>query len=143
MRAVVLTLILLFAVCVYAQDQQITSSETHTSTSPTTYNGTLVDAGCRSTEVVETHTTTIGVSRQTEVAKANSVECPVTPATTSYGLLTPDGRYIRFDQTSNIRVGEIVKNNKSWNKEMRQEKPIHVEIVGSANGGAFIVDSMH
>lgn len=143
MRVAVFTLVPLLATFVYAQAQQSTRTETHTSSSRTTYNGTLVDAGCRSTQVIESHTTTIGVSRHTDVTRTNTAECPVTSATTSYGLLTPDGRYVRFDQTSNTRINEVVKNNKSWSKDLQDKKPINIQVSGSQNGDLFVVDSVH
>lgn len=144
MKLAALTLIPFFAIFLFAQDEQISRTETHTSTTTTTtYNGTLVDAGCRSSHTEESHTTTIGVSSHTETTKINSVDCPVTPATSSFGLITPDGRYIRFDQSSNTRITEIVKNNKSWNKSLRDRTPIRVHVVGSPNGDAVVMESIH
>lgn len=140
MKFAVFTLVPLFAVFLNAQETVRT--ETHTSTTSTTYNGRLVDAGCGSTQIEESHTTTIGVSRQTQITRTNSVQCPVTSTTSSFGLVTPDGRYIRFNRTSNTRISEIVKNNHSWSKDLRDRKPINVQVVASPNGDEIEMESI-
>ena len=142
MRLAVLSVIPLFTVFLFAQGEQTTKTETHTSTTTTTYNGMLVDAGCRNTHTEESHTSTIGVSSHTETTKTNSVDCPVTPATSSFGMVTPDGRYIRFDRGSNTRITEIVKNNKSWSKHLEDRTPINVRVVGSPNGDVVVMESI-
>jgi len=66
----------------------------------------------------------------------------VTPAASSFGIVTPDGRYIRFDQGSNTRITEIVKNNTSWSKHLEDQTPIHVRVVGSPNGDVVVIESI-
>lgn len=142
MKLAVLTVIPLFTVFLLAQDQQTTKTETHTSTTTTTYNGMLVDAGCRSTHTEESHTSTVGVSSHTETTKTDSVDCPVTPTTSSFGMVMPDGRYIRFDQGSNTRITEIVKTNKSWSKHLEDRTPINVRVVGSPDEDVVVIESI-
>ena len=99
-----LAVIPLFAGFLWAQSQT-SQTETHTTTTKTTWNGTLIDAGCRSshTEHKETSSTSNsdeGVTTKTETTHNETVDCPVTTTTSSFGLLTSDGKYVRFDQPS-------------------------------------------
>ena len=62
--------------------------------------------------------------------------------TTSFGLLTPDGKYISFDPASNTRIVEMVKNDKKWNKEFSERAPVKVHVVGKANGDLIVLESI-
>src|SRR5690348_12905091 len=101
----------LFAGYLWAQAGQTTRTETTT----TTYNGTLVDAGCRTTHTEHKETSNPdATTSSTKTTTTDSTDCPVTTTTTTFGLMTPDGKYIRFDEPSNTRVVEMVKGNKKW-----------------------------
>ena len=138
-------LIPLFAGFLCAQETRTT--ETHTTTTRT-WNGTLVDAGCRSThtEHKETTSTTNPDERttttKTETSHSEMMDCPVTTTTTSFGLLTADGRYIQFDQPSNTKIVEVVKSNRDWNRDLMDRKPIRVTVVGASNGDVAMMESM-
>jgi hypothetical protein len=132
----------LFAGFLWAQQDQAAQS---TTTTTTTWNGTLVDAGCRTT-----HTQHKESSSQTSPDRSSSTasrtetestttDCPVTTTTTSFGLLTPEGKYIRFDQPSNVKVVEMVKGNKKWTETITEKKPLKVEVVGAPNGDVVVV----
>src|SRR5580692_8289756 len=101
---------LLFGGLLCAQSSQ--STET-TTTTTTTLNGTLMDAGCYTTHTKNTSTSTDqnGTTTTTETHR-EVTECPVTTTSTSFGLLTPDGRFVRFDDPSNTKVIDMVKHNK-------------------------------
>src|SRR5689334_14277579 len=100
-----------------AQPQQSTRTETTTST---TYNGTLVDAGCRTTHSANREVTESTPEKsQTTQTKTETTECPVTQTTTSFGLLTSDGKFVRFDDPGNTRVIEVMKSKK-WDKLMEE-----------------------
>ena len=72
------------------------------------------------------------------------IDCPVTTTTTSFGLLTPEGQYVRFDQPSNTKIIEVVKSNKEWNRDIAARTPIKVRVIGTANGDvAVVLDSQH
>ena len=141
----------LFAGFLCAQDQQTTRTETHSSTTKTTWNGTLIDAVCQSSHS-EHHessssssseggvTTNRSESSHSETTK--DADCPVTTTTTSFGLLTSDGKYVRFDQPSNTRIVETVKTNKTWTKDMSDRAPIRVRVVGTPNGDVVVLDSI-
>ena len=124
-----MTLVPLFAGLVFAQDT------TRTETTTTTWNGTLVDDGCRTTRTKETTTS----DSKTETKTTVVTECPVAIATTSFGLLTADGKYIRFDPASNARIVEMVKNNREWTTYVTERKPIKTRVIGTMNGDVVVI----
>jgi hypothetical protein len=134
MRSAIMVTIPLYAAFVFGQDQSRT--ETRTTTTRTTWNGTLVDAACQSTHT-ERRETNRGVTTTT---RTETVDCPVTATTNTFGLQTSDGRFIRFDNPSNARVVEIVRSNKALNPYDRT--PLRVRVVGSANGDVAVVESL-
>jgi hypothetical protein len=131
----------LFAGFLCAQTEQ-------TTTTTTTYNGTLVDAGCHTTHT-QTKDTSVSnpdentTRTRTTTTNTERTECPVTTTTTTFGLLTPEGKYIAFDEPSNTRVIEVVKGNKKWVKYMNEHQPIDVRVVGRPNGKTVVVESIH
>jgi len=134
-----------------AQDQQTTRTETHSSTTKTNWNGTLVDATCQSShsehhESSSSTSTEGGVTtRKTESSHSETnrdADCPVTTTTTTFGFMTPDGKYMRFDEPSNTRIIESVKSNREWSRDMNDRKPIRVRVVGTPNGDVVVLDSI-
>ena len=119
----------LFAGFMFAQ------ATTRTETTTTTLNGTLVDEGCRTTRTKETAST----DNKTETKTTIVTECPVATTTKSFGLLTPDGKYIRFDDAGNTRIVENIKNNKTWTTYVTERKPITTRIVGTVNGDVVVI----
>jgi hypothetical protein len=134
MRPGSLALIPLAAVVLFAQARTTT-----TTTTRTTWNGTLVDASCQSTEHRETTQINRGTTTRTETTRTENVECPVSASTSSFGLMTSDGRFIRFDDPSNARVVEFVKSNKSFGSGA----PLRVNIVGTSRGDIAVVESLN
>ena len=136
MRPGSLVLIPLAAAVMFAQARTTT-----TTTTRTTWDGTLVDASCQSTEHRET--TQIhpdrGTTTRTETTRTENVECPVSASTSSFGLMTSDGRFIRFDNPSNARVVEFVRSNKSFSSGA----PLRVNIVGTSRGDLAVVESVN
>jgi hypothetical protein len=133
----------LFAGFLFAQQQ----SRTETTTTRTTWNGTLIDAACQNTHTEHREASTKtnpdqSVTTKTESSHSETVDCPVTTTTTTFGLLTSDGRYIRFDQPSNTRVVEVVRTNKSWSPYLANRTPLKVRVVGAANGDVAVVQSI-
>ena len=141
-RFVLLATIPLFAGFLYAQTSQTTETQT-TTTSATDWDGTLVDAGCMTnhTESRETTTNTEGSTTSTKT-ETTRVNCPVTRTTTDFGLMTADGRFIRFDQPSSTKVVEIVKHNKAWNDEIGKRHPVKVHVIGTKNGDTVVVEKI-
>jgi len=66
-------------------------------------------------------------------------ECPVTTTSTSFGLLTSDGKYVHFDGASNTRIAEMLKTNKEWTAFIGEHKPVMVRVVGSRNGDVVVI----
>ena len=134
----------LFAGFLMAQSTEATRTEHSTSTT-TTYDGMLVDAGCQSkhTEHTETTTTKTPDERSTTTrTDTETVECPVTTTTTTFGLQTPDGRFVRFDDPSNTRIIELVKSRKDWKNYIDGRKPVKVRVVGSPDGEVVVMKSI-
>ncbi len=134
-RLTLLAAVPLIAGCLFAQQSR---TET-TTTTTTTWNGTLVDAGCRSTRTETTKSNSDGA--QTQTTKTET-DCPVGTTTTSFGVVTADGKFIRFDPASNTKIVEMVKNGKKWTSEITEHKPVTVRIVGKANGEVIVLDTI-
>src|SRR5438876_3029292 len=128
----------LFAGFLLAQER----SETRTTTK-TTWNGTLVDAGCQTTHTEHKESkTNPDQSVTTKTEHSEVVDCPATTTTTSFGLLTSDGKYIRFDDPSNTKIIEVVKTNKEWSSDLTGRKPIRVRVVGTPHGDVIVMESI-
>jgi hypothetical protein len=132
-KLAVLAITPLFAGFLFAQ----TTSQTTTTTTTTNWNGTLIDAGCRTThtESKESNPTS------TTTTSRDVTDCPVLETTTSFGLVTTDGKYVRLDDASNTRVVEMVKG-KHWHTFVTEKKPIKVHVVGSQNGEVLVVKTI-
>lgn len=131
-----------------AQRESQTETKTTTTTQTSTWNGTLVDASCRTTntahrESTETTKPDENTTRTTKTTSDTSkTECPITTTTTSFGLMTADGKYIAFDDPSNTKVIEVMKNNKDWSKNLESHKPVTVRVVGNQKGDVIVVESI-
>jgi hypothetical protein len=137
----------LFAGFLWAQQQQAQQDQAaqSTTTTTTTWNGTLVDAGCRTTHTQRTESSsqTSPDQRSTTASRtqseSTSTDCPVTTTTTAFGLMTPEGKYVRFDDPSNVKIVEIVKGNKKWTETITEKKPLKVQVVGTPNGDIVVM----
>src|ERR1051326_952159 len=88
-----LAVVPLFAGFLFAQ----TSQTTTTTTTTNNINGTLVDWGCASTH----QETKSSDANSTTTTTKDTVNCPVMETSTSFGLLTPEGKYVRLDDAGN------------------------------------------
>ena len=138
-RLLAVSVIPVFAGFLCAQEPQTT-----TTTTTTTYNGTLVDEGCQTTKRTERKETTSDENKTTTktTVTTENLDCPVTTTTTSFGLITPDGKYVRFDEPSNARVIQVVKSHKDWVQFMNDRKPIKVRVIGKPNGDVVVIESI-
>ena len=138
----------IFASFLWAQTEQTRTERTETTTTNNnTWNGTLVDAGCRSTHTEHSTSSTSNpdantTRTETTHSTSDSSECPVTTSTTTFGLLTSDGKFVRFDNPSNTKIIEMVKSNRAWKREMEGKKPVTVRVVGTANGDTIVLESI-
>jgi hypothetical protein len=137
-----MAIIPLFGGFLYAQE-----ANHEVTTTSTTWNGTLVDASCQSSHTVNKESSTKTNPDQSvthkESTRTETVDCPVTTTTTSFGLLTPEGRYMHFDDPSNTKIVEVVKTNTGWTGFITGRKPIKVKVVGTAKGEVVVMESIH
>jgi len=137
MRSVAIAIIPLTAGFLFAQSRTQTQT---TTTTKTTWDGTLVDAACQSTHTERKESRETEPNRTvTTTTRTETIECPVTTTTTTFGLVTTEGRFIRFDNPSNTRVVEIVRGNKAF----ADRTPVRVRVIGSANGDVAVVESLN
>lgn len=120
----------------FVSAQQRTETRTTTTTTRTSWDGALVDAACQTTRTERTEPGVGGVRTTTET----TTRCPVTPATTTFGVLTKDGRFVRFDNPSNTRIVEVVRTNRAFQPSDRG--PLWVTVTGAANGDLAVVETM-
>jgi len=138
----------LFAGFLFAQTEQSAQSETRTTTTTTNnWEGTLVDAACQTTHTEHSTSSTTSPDENTTKTEtthttSESTECPVTATTTSFGLLTPSGQYVRFDDPSNTKIVEIVKSNKKWNKYIVGREALKVHVVGRPEGDVVVMQDI-
>jgi hypothetical protein len=78
----------------------------------------------------------------TRTEHSENTDCPVTSNTNSYGFVTSDGHFYRFDQPSNERITQTIKTNKTWSSDMSSRKPIRVHVVGTPNGDVVVMESI-
>ena len=135
----VLALCPLFAAFLMAQQPQ---AQNTTTTTTTTWNGTLLDAGCRATHTETKETKSDESGTKSTTTRTTKTDCPVATTTTAFGVLTSDGKYIRFDPSSNTRIVEMIKNNNKWNKEIGEHAPVTVRVLGKANGDTIVLESI-
>lgn len=106
-----------------------------------TLNGTLVDAACQNTKVTQSRETNGQRTITTTETKTETVDCPVTASTSSFGILTSDGRFIRFDNPSNTRAVQIVRGNQVFTSSTNHS-PTRVTVVGTTSGDVAVVESL-
>jgi hypothetical protein len=139
----------------------------------TTYKGTLIDLSCAGggTNTSSTGATTGATTGSANTAAAGGAQsgstdrtggasasastsasgsanrsagdCPVTANSTQLGMKLDNGQTVRFDLVGNQRAQDELKNNKSWNKNMTANKPLHVKVSGVLQGDKLIVSSIH
>jgi hypothetical protein len=127
-KLVTLLVIPLFAGDLCAQTTQSTTTTT------TIYNGTRLDAGCQSTHTGHKETQSDETATTTKTETPHTTECPVTSTTTWLGVMTPEGQFVRFDESGNTRIVEMVKKNKNWETYVTEHNPINVKVVWHPNG---------
>jgi hypothetical protein len=138
-----LAMVPLFAGFIWAQTDQQTEKTSRSETTTTkTYNGTLVDATCYKTHTEHTSTSSDADRTTTKTETSDKIECPVSTSSTAYGLLTPEGQFVRFDDQGNTTITERIKSNKEWNKTMADQKPLRVRVVATPNGDVLVLRSI-
>jgi hypothetical protein len=146
-KLTVIAAIPLFAGFLWAQADQ-TTSQTTTTTTTNNWNGTLVDAGCQAQHVAHRETTETTHpdenTTRTTTTKTDSIvnDCPVTMTTTTFGMVTPKGEYVTFDEPSNTKIVEKVKHDKKYTTYITEKKPVKVRVIGNKKGDVVVVESI-
>jgi hypothetical protein len=96
----------------------------------TTWKGTLVDTGCRSSQSERQKTASDLSSYRNSYSK------------TVYGLMTADGTCIPLDVNSNEKVLGVLKVNRDWSANTVKIKPTKVEVTGIEVNGMISVDDI-
>jgi hypothetical protein len=146
MKLATVTMLAAFVGCLGAQTSS--QSETKTTTTTTTVQadngqvnmeGTLVDQGCYTTHSHSRETTSDPNSTTTTTTTKDSSDCPVTTSTKTFGLLTPDGKMVRFDDAGNGRVVEMMKSDRDFSNDMNAHRPVKVRVVATPNGDVMVI----
>ena len=130
--------------CLCAQQSSQSTTTTTTTVAPVNMEGTLIDQGCVTSHTHSRETTTnpdSTTTTTTETTKYNS-ECPATTSTTSFALMTPEGRMIHFDPASNSRVVGVLRTDRTFTNDMQEHRPVKVRIVATPDGNVMIIKNI-
>lgn len=139
-KIAILAIISCFAGYLNAQTTETKTTTTTTATSGAVdLSGTLIDQGCYTTHTQKKESNTSDSSSTTTTTSTVVTDCPMTTTSTSFGMYTSDGKYVRFDAAGNTRVIEMMKSNKDWRDYMNGKKAVSVHVVGTANGDVVVI----
>jgi hypothetical protein len=141
MKLATIAMFSIFVGCLGAQTSQQSESKTTTTTTnaPVNLDGTLVDQNCYTSHTQSKETNSDSNSTTTTVTTKDSSDCPVTTSTKTFGLRTPDGKVVRFDDASNTRVVQMMKSDKDFNNDMNGHRPVKVRVVAMPNGDVMVI----
>jgi hypothetical protein len=141
MKLATIAMFSIFVGCLGAQTSQQSETKTTTTTAnaPVNLDGTLVDQNCYTSHTHSKETNSDPNSTTTTTTTKDTSNCPVTTATKTFGLLTPDGKMVRFDDASNTRVVEMMKSDKGFNDDMNGHRPVKVRVVAMPNGDVMLI----
>lgn len=131
--SVVLGLILSFSLVAFAQEKKREDlpARTDQGSQERRLSGLLIDAKCRSS------------SPQNNAKEG----CAISSATTEFGLLLADGRYIKFDEGGNAKTLEALKKSgkgrKALGRPSGKGKAFKVKADGTLTGDTFNLESIH
>jgi hypothetical protein len=83
-----------------------------------TWSGTVVDVACKGKDLA-----------------SHTRKCALACSKSGYGLVTPDGKFIKFDETGNAKALGVLK---ATNKE----KDLKATVTGSMDGDVIKVESV-
>jgi hypothetical protein len=141
MKLATIAMLSVFMGCLGAQTSSQSESKTTTTTTsaPVSLDGTLVDQNCYTTHTRSKETNSDPNSTTTTVTTKDSSDCPVTTTTKTFGLLTPDGRMVRFDDASNVRVNQMMRSDTDFSGDISAHRPVKVRVVAMPNGDVMVV----
>jgi hypothetical protein len=82
------------------------------------YSGTVVDVMCRGKDLA-----------------SHTRECAVTCSKSGYGLVTADGKFLKFDESGNARTLSALK-------KLTREKDLKAKVSGTVSGDVLKVESI-
>jgi hypothetical protein len=82
------------------------------------FSGTVVDVMCRGKDLA-----------------SHTRECALTCSKSGYGLVTTDGKFLKFDEAGNARALSLLKN-------LAKEKDLKAKVSGTVNGDVLKVESI-
>jgi hypothetical protein len=82
------------------------------------YSGTVVDVMCRAKDLA-----------------GHTRECAITCSKTGYGLVTADGKFLKFDESGNARTLAMLKKS-------TKEKELKVKVAGAVEGDILKVQTI-
>ena len=83
-----------------------------------TFSGTVVDVMCRGKDLA-----------------GHTRECAIQCSRGGYGLVTADGKFLKFDEGGNVRVLALLKKSV-------KEKDLKAKVTGTAEGDVIKVDAV-
>ncbi len=133
-------LALLGIVPLFAGATLFAQTQNQTTTTTTSYSGTLVDAGCA---VHRTQQNQNGVDQNgnSVASKETTIttNCPVKQSTSEFGIVTPKGEFIQFAPNSNQEVVTMIRKHHRWHTEIVQGQPVTVHVMAAPNGDTIVV----
>lgn len=82
------------------------------------FSGTVVDVMCRGKDLA-----------------GHTRECALTCAKSGYGIVTPDGKFLKFDEAGNARTLSILK-------KATKDKDLKAKVTGMIDGDVLKVDAI-
>jgi hypothetical protein len=82
------------------------------------YTGTVVDVMCRTKDLA-----------------GHTRECAITCSKTGYGLVTADGKFLKFDEAGNARTLAMLRKS-------AKEKELKAKVSGTLSGDVLRVESV-
>jgi hypothetical protein len=83
-----------------------------------TFSGTVVDVMCRGKDLA-----------------SHTRECAVNCAKSGFGLVTADGKFLKFDESGNARTLALLKNSS-------KDKDLKAKVSGTINGDVLKVETI-
>lgn len=121
-----------------ARTEEKTRTERSTSEQP---QSTTTSQSTHHERKHEEHSSSAATSRSSDNPNWDRwMSCTPTASTTAFGLVTQDGRFLRFDGVGNMRAQEAFRSNKRFANN--SGKSLHVKVSGYTQGDKLFVDSI-
>ena len=85
------------------------------------WNGYLMDAMC--------------AAKMKDKAATHKAKCALSCAKTGFGIVTADGKYVKFDEAGNAKAQEALKGT-------TKDQDLKIKVTGTLEGDALQVESL-